>query len=103
MNLKKLKEQTGADEERLQFYISLFNEMLPQYVSSLNKGINEADLSTILDIVHSSKVLLQMLGFQEIFENANDIEQMIKAEESYDGIAEKVQKFITHLESIIAN
>ena len=101
MNLKRLKEQTGADEERLQLYISLFNEMLPQYVVSIKKGLNEGDTSLIHDAVHSSKTLLQTLGFDKLYGTAEEIEQLIKSKETYNSVKEKVQTFLLELDGLI--
>ena len=80
--LDKLKEMTGGDEQRLKTYISIYLEVMPEYCERLEKAIKETDIGHIRDIVHSSKPLLPILGLDQIYNLADNLESQIDEKRS---------------------
>ncbi len=73
-NLDKLQELSGGDEEFIVSVVEVFIEETPQDLLNLKNAIENKDFEGIYQNAHKIKPNVDLLGMEEVRQNAYDIE-----------------------------
>lgn len=92
--LDKLEKMTNGNEARMLLYISTYKEASIHNIDSLEASLRTGDLAKIRTIVHSAKPLFTIMGFDELWTRANDIEVAIDTHSLPDALSPKVSRLI---------
>ena len=72
--LDKLKEMTGGDEQRMQLYLETYHEGVEEFINGLSAAYDLQDHGIARDIAHGAKPLFTVMGFDHLWQLANQIE-----------------------------
>jgi HPt (histidine-containing phosphotransfer) domain-containing protein len=93
--LDKLKEMTGGDEKRMALYLSTYKNAAEDQILSMSMALEDSNYNEIRIIVHSAKPLLKLLGLDELWECANDIEVSIDTDIGLELLLENCEDFLS--------
>ena len=82
--LDKLEKMTGGDRDRMKMLIQTYMEGITEYISLLSEAIESDNLLEIRKAVHISKPLFTIMGFTEVWNLANEIEESIDQREGIE-------------------
>ena len=74
MNVKKLSENLGLDEDEFLELVELFVKTAASNLTNLEKALETGNAENVANASHSLKGAAGNLGFQEIYEHAKFIE-----------------------------
>lgn len=86
INLEKLIESTGGNEDRIKLYLETYVEGVNEQLPNLTMAIEKSDYPNIRTIMHSLKPLFTILGFDEIWQKANEIETNVDLNQQIESI-----------------
>lgn len=92
--LDKLKEMTGGDSERMQLYISTYKEGVTEFIESLSAAYDLQDHGIAKDIAHAAKPLFTVMGFDSLWELANNLELAVHESADQDNINKMIKALI---------
>ena len=99
--LDKLKDMTGGDEDRMKIYISAFLEEMPGYCDVLKKAIEEKDEEQINYVTHISKPLLSLMGFDDVYQKALQLENDIRKESINSEVSSQAELLLIEMRKTI--
>ena len=99
--LDKLREMTGNDDSRMNTYIQVFKEEMPEYCGILQKAIHEKNVESIAYVAHISKPLLEMFGFNTLHQQANNLELDITNGVTFNLIKEKAEHLLSEMKNTL--
>lgn len=86
INLEKLIESTGGNEDRIKLYLETYVEGVNEQMPNLIEAIQELDYPKIRTVMHSLKPLFTILGFDELWKKANEIEINVDLNQNLESI-----------------
>lgn len=93
--LDKLKEMTGGDEKRMTLYLSTYKHAAEDQILSMSMALEDDNYSEIRIIVHTAKPLLKVLGLDDLWECANEIEVSIDTNNGLELLTENCEEFLS--------
>ncbi|NQV51712.1 MAG: hypothetical protein HQ500_00935 [Flavobacteriales bacterium] len=93
--LDKLKEMTGGDEKRMALYLSTYQSAAEDQILSMSMALEDSNYPEIRIIVHSAKPILKVLGLDELWECANEIEVSIDTNIGLELLTENCEEFLS--------
>ena len=93
--LDKLKEMTGGDEKRMTLYLSTYKHEAEDQILSMSMALEDDNYSEIRIIVHTAKPLLKVLGLDDLWECANEIEVSIDTNNGLELLTENCEEFLS--------
>ena len=85
-NLDKLTELTGGNEARIKLYLETYLEGTNEQLPLLRSAIESSDLHQIRTVMHTLKPLFTIIGFNDLWEKANEIETKVDLNQQLEGI-----------------
>ena len=85
---------TGGDKRRMNIHLSFYKSSIGENIVQLDKAVNEKNYANVRTSVHASKPQFTTMGFNNIWELANDIEVQIDEGKSVEGIPAKVKNLL---------
>ena len=89
--LDKLRTLTGGNEERIQYYISLYIDVIPDYCSNISASIKEKELAALQQNIHACKSLFSTMGFDDLHKEAHQIETDILNKSNLESIFQRAE------------
>ena len=85
----------------MKIYISAFLEEMPGYCDILEKAIEENDHERISYVAHISKPLLSIIGFIDIYKNADQLENDIRSESNVSNISLQAEALLSEMRKVV--
>ena len=101
--LDKLKKMTGGDEQRMTMYINTYTDGITEYIALLSEAISNNNIPDIRTATHTSKPLFTIMGFQELWNLANVIEQSIDLQKELELVLERSKHFLSDMEKSLVD
>ncbi|GEM_PF-4928328 len=93
----KLRQMTNGDETRMAVYISMYKEATTHNISALANALREENFAEIRIIVHSAKPLFTVMGFEDLWTLANEIETCSDSRSAMESCKSKVEQLMDQL------
>ncbi|MCH2043639.1 MAG: Hpt domain-containing protein [Saprospiraceae bacterium] len=78
LNLSYLHDLSGGDTDFIQDIISTYLEELPKDLQRIEVALNQEDVLQVGKLMHKMKSSFQILGFDQMHEEAFTLEQELK-------------------------
>lgn len=101
LNLDFLQEMAGGDNEFVIEILEIFLDDAPSTLVSINKGMKEADFSSVKTSVHKLKSSIKVLGEDKLAEFAQLVEQESETNNESEEFRLKVTKLEKSVEQLI--
>ncbi|MCB0738708.1 MAG: Hpt domain-containing protein [Bacteroidetes bacterium] len=95
--LDSLRELTGGNAERMQLYANMFLEEISSYLPKMKEAFTDGRMNDLKNIVHTCKSLLQTMGFDVAYKQAQKLELMIIDKAYADELNDGYYLFIKQL------
>lgn len=92
--LDKLRKMTNGNEARMTLYISTYKEATTGNIDALEAYLQTGNFKEIRTIAHGAKPLFTIMGFNELWSKANDIETSIDTGSQPETLLPKVSELI---------
>ena len=74
IDLTSLEEFCDGDKTRINHYIRLYRESVPEFINKINVAIAAKDTAAIHSLIHSFRPKLAMMGLHKILEMVKQME-----------------------------
>lgn len=109
LKLDYLKELGGGDNDFIIEMLQTYIDETGKDMHALQSSLNEGNLKRIGFLAHRCKAAFRILGLEKMFQDANDLEQNVKAEnasastfeEPVNALIEGIKNSLVQAESCI--
>ncbi len=88
---------------RMNLYIETYREAMVENIQPMKWAIESNDLKKIRTIVHTMKPLYRIMGFDELWTRANEIEIDIDKSQNREAISAKALELVALMSASIKN
>ena len=99
--LDYLRQFCNGDKEKMQKYIRMYTDSVPEFVQAIRQAMSQQDAETIANRVHAFRTRLVMMGMEASRQLSVSIEQRCRETNAVTGLDDRLHTLLQQVEQAI--
>ena len=100
-HLDYLRQFCNGDKEKMQKYIRMYTDSVPEFVQAIRQAMSQQDAETIANRVHAFRTRLVMMGMEASRQLSVSIEQRCRETNAVTGLDDRLHTLLQQVEQAV--